>query len=75
MATNRDIIASSFEQRNAVVSEPTAGLAVVAFLLVLILGFSAIDIQRQHALDVDHADGLLQEHGLLDGRGKWGGYL
>lgn len=75
MGTNRDVITSSHQHSRDMASDQTAGLAVVALLLVLVLGFSAVDIQRQQAPDAHQVDSVSQERGLLDGRGKWGGYL
>ena len=52
--------------------DSTVGLTVIAFLLALILGFSAAD---QHAPGGGAVTSLQQEKIALDGRGKWGGYL
>lgn len=52
--------------------DSTAGLTVIALLLALILGFSAVD---QHASKEGSAASLNAEQVTLDGRGKWGGYL
>ena len=66
------------ERRDTLRNAPpdtTPGLTVLALLLVLILGLSAADIQRQHADQVGPADGVEQARGTLDGRGKWAGYF
>ena len=51
------------------------GLALLAFLLALTLGLSAADIQRQRAADAQAAASGETELRILDGRGKWGGYM
>lgn len=58
--------------RNDRGNDSTAGLAVAALLLALLLGFSATDRQAPAA-----GPGMSEVDGetVLDGRGKWGGYL
>ncbi len=55
------------------VTDPTAGLTVIALLLALLLGLSAVDIQHRKAPDGGVAASVAPV--TLDGRGKWGGYL
>ncbi|MEM7043801.1 MAG: hypothetical protein AAF543_13405 [Pseudomonadota bacterium] len=55
-------------------TDPSVGLAVLALLLALILGFSAADIQRERTVNSPVSSGDA-DAGILDGRGKWGGYL
>ncbi|MEZ5932978.1 MAG: hypothetical protein R3F54_13670 [Alphaproteobacteria bacterium] len=56
---------------------PKAGLALglAALLLALLLGFSAVDIQRERAAKLEPATSIEAVAPPLDGRGKWGGYL
>lgn len=49
----------------------TWGMSIAAALLALLIGLSAVDIQRHNAVDAVSQQGSAQ----LDGRGKWGGYL
>ncbi len=53
----------------------TPGAFVAALTLALILGLSAVDIQRPDAPTTDTAQAAHSEIEALDGRGKWGGYL
>ncbi len=72
MATSHNIAATRLEHHHDVGSDSTAGLTVIALLLALILGFSAAD---QHALDAGLKGGVEDVPPVLDGRGKWAGYL
>ncbi len=74
MATNHDITTTHVEHRQHVSGDATAGLAVIAFLLALVLGFSAADIHRQAPNSgLEAGAGDIQP--VLDGRGKWAGYF
>lgn len=53
----------------------TPGVFVAALALALILGLSAVDIQRPDAPTTDAAQVTHSEIEALDGRGKWGGYF
>ena len=71
MATNQIFPAEPLERRG-IPSGKTLVLTALAFLLALTLGLSAVD---QHALDAGPGMSLEQAQPVLDGRGKWGGYL
>ncbi len=72
MALHHDIAAVRLDHRDDSSSDGTAGLAVIALLLALVLGFSAAD---QQELDAGLATGAQGGQAELDGRGKWGGYM
>lgn len=58
-------------------TRPNTGfvLTLIALLLALVLGIGAADIQRERGLAEGAAQGTGQHEPILDGRGKWGGYL
>lgn len=78
MGMNHDIAARRLDDSNDIShekgSDSTAGLAVIALLLALVLGFSAVDIHRQ-APDAGPVVSSQQGQTVLDGRGKWAGYM
>lgn len=73
MATNLALPSSHLGRQDQ--TEPKAGfvLTTLALLLALILGLSAVDIQRQQALEAGATQATSQDTSVLDGRGKWGG--
>ncbi len=73
MATNHDIATTSLDQPITIARDSTAGLTVIALLLALVLGLTAIDIQHQRLLEATAAGE--SQRAALDGRGKWGGYI
>ncbi|MGI9507490.1 MAG: hypothetical protein ACR2RE_31010 [Geminicoccaceae bacterium] len=75
MATNLAFPSSQLGRHGH--TEPKAGfvLTTLALLLALILGLSAVDIQRQQVLNAGSVQAAAQGTNPLDGRGKWGGYL
>lgn len=79
MTTHQTVAGTRLDRRPATSQDSTAGLAVAALLLALVLGFSAADIHR-HApaagpvMSSDGEAAMLDGRGL-DGRGKWAGYL
>ena len=72
MATNHVIPSVRLESRDARATKTGYGLIAIAFLLALVLGFGAVGVQRERVLEATTAD---HTPTLLDGRGKWGGYL
>lgn len=75
MATNHALPRTRLETGDDSQSYTRFGHIALALVLALVLGFSAIDIQRQRAADLSVSDGASEQERLLDGRGKWGGYL
>ncbi|MEM8950071.1 MAG: hypothetical protein AAGA21_05145 [Pseudomonadota bacterium] len=61
--------------RPACQTDNSAGLAVLALLLALTLGLSAADIQRERVSKAQAVSSAGTDMKILDGRGKWGGYL
>lgn len=74
MNANQPTAASGLGRGNDVGHDSTAGLTVVALLLALLLGFAAADINRQPPA-AGSGNSLEAGQTVLDGRGKWGGYL
>jgi hypothetical protein len=72
MATNHVIASARLESRDARAPKTGYGLIAIAFLLAIVLGLGAVDVQRERALEAAAADPVSS---TLDGRGKWGGYL
>lgn len=56
---------------NTAASKSAWAISIAAVILALLLGFSAVDIQRQSGAGT----GIQPSVAPLDGRGKWGGYL
>ena len=75
MATNLAFPTSAFGRRSQSGSKPGVVSTALALLFALILGLSAADIQRQQILNAGTIQSASQDTRLLDGRGKWGGYL
>jgi ABC-type transport system involved in cytochrome c biogenesis permease component len=73
MATDQIVARARFERRQDVSPEAGPGLAVVAFLLALVLGLSAIDLQQQRIPDGSLSERASPSPAIIDGRGKWGG--
>ena len=71
MATNSVFPTRPLERRG-IPSGKTVVLTVLAFLLALTLGLSAVDLNRPAP---DTAAGSQSDQPVLDGRGKWAGYL
>ncbi len=53
----------------------TWAMFFVAAILALLIGLSAVDIQRDRSTAAHQAENPVQGNVILDGRGKWGGYL
>lgn len=68
---------SSELQRNRDEAAPITNWAMIiaAAALALLIGLSAVDIQRQRTMDADKAEKGGQGQSVLDGRGKWAGYM
>ncbi len=73
MATNQIVADARLESQSDASPKAGFGLAVIAFLLALVLGLSAVDIQRQRTLDPSPSDKAVPSQTIVDGRGKWGG--
>ena len=50
-------------------------ITLIAAALALLLGLSAADIQQKRQASTDKAVSGQEATSILDGRGKWGGYL
>jgi len=53
----------------------TLGYSIAAMALAFLIGLSAVDIQRPPVSSPDTWPSWQQDGSILDGRGKWGGYL
>jgi hypothetical protein len=73
MATDQIVARVRLERRQNVSPEAGPGLAVIAFLLALVLGLSAIDLQLQRMRDLNVSESAAPSSTIVDGRGKWGG--
>lgn len=73
MATNQIVAAARLERRDGAAPKADLGLAAIAFLLALVLGLSAVDIQRQRISDPSPSEKAVPSQTIIDGRGKWGG--
>jgi hypothetical protein len=62
-------------QRDQAGPHATWLITIAAAALTLVIGFSAVDIQRQRAATIDQAQSGAPAAAMLDGRGKWGGYM
>ena len=75
MATNHACIETARIELGQ--TRPRAGfvLPAIALILAIVLGIGAADIQRKRVIAEGAAQGADQQETVLDGRGKWGGYL
>jgi hypothetical protein len=73
MATNRIVAPLPIDHWARISPKADFGTAAVAFMLALILGLSAVDLQRQRTLDPGPSVQTGSSQTIIDGRGKWGG--
>lgn len=50
-------------------------MSIAAAALALVIGLSAVDIQRQRVADTEQTTTGAADGSHLDGRGKWAGYM
>jgi len=80
MATNPVFPSSRLRLIDGAIVRTNPVSFLLALLLALTLGLSAVDIQREKVLQHEMVSAgqtaivTMENHALLDGRGKWGGY-
>lgn len=62
-------------ERNRAEPKATWAVSIAAAILAIVIGLSAVDVQRDRSDDSRQMQNLGQDSTRLDGRGKWAGYM